>query len=264
MAVLLTRKAVVRAAMESSYDVAASLGLNDGLLVDKPQFKIKPNVLERNFVRNDLSPMPHIIGRKIASVEFETELRGNGVRNSGVTTDAPIIARLFRACGYALTGHAQSSLSTVFAVGDEDTPVTWAGDASMATNTDMIAYYVTVDTPGASGVAHITITSDTQGEGSASAAVTSGTPIPLGAKGATVTPTWTGSLKAGQQWVVWLRPPGLSLDPISDNFESVTIDLHKDGVKHLVPGCYGTFQITAQAGNFATVKWDFTGCKCRF
>jgi hypothetical protein len=259
MAVLLTRKAVVRAAMESSYDVAASLGLNDGLLVDKPQFKIKPNVLERNFVRNDLSPMPHIIGRKIASVEFETELRGNGVQNSGVTTDAPIIARLFRACGYALTGHAQSSLSTVFAVGDEDTPVTWAGDASMATNTDMIAYYVTVDTPGASGVAHITITSDTQGEGSASAAVTSGTPIPLGAKGATVTPTWTGSLKAGQQWVVWLRPPGLSLDPISDNFESVTIDLHKDGVKHLVPGCYGTFQITAQAGNFATVKWDFTG-----
>ena len=48
-------------------------------------FTVKPNVLERNFVRNDLSPMPFIIGRKIASMEFETELRGNGLQNSGLS-----------------------------------------------------------------------------------------------------------------------------------------------------------------------------------
>ena len=61
------------------------------------------------------------------------------------------------------------------------------------------------------------------------------------------------------QWVVWLMPAGISLDPRSDNFESVTLALHKDGVLHTMPGAYGTFEITAQAGNFATVKWTFTG-----
>jgi len=54
-------------------------------------------------------------------------------------------------------------------------------------------------------------------------------------------------------------PAGLSLDPISDNFESVTLYMHKDGVLHEMPGSFGTFEITAQAGDFATVKWTFTG-----
>ena len=64
---------------------------------------------------------------------------------------------------------------------------------------------------------------------------------------------------AGQSWSVWLMPPGISLDPISDTFKSLTLVLHKDGVKHVMPGAYGTFEITAQAGNYATVKWTFTG-----
>ena len=28
---------------------------------------------------------------------------------------------------------------------------------------------------------------------------------------------------------------------------------------HTMPGCFGTFEVTAQAGNFATIKWTFTG-----
>ena len=35
--------------------------------------------------------------------------------------------------------------------------------------------------------------------------------------------------------------------------------MHKDGVLHEMPGSFGTFEITAQAGDFATVKWTFTG-----
>ena len=35
--------------------------------------------------------------------------------------------------------------------------------------------------------------------------------------------------------------------------------MHKDGVKHLMPGCFGTFEIDATAGAFATVNWTFTG-----
>jgi hypothetical protein len=259
MSVLLSRRAVLQAAIETTYDTAVAVGVNDGFLINNPMFTIKPNVLERNFVRNDLSPMPFIIGRKLASMEFETELRGNGRQNSGLLADAALITRLFQACGYAPTSHATPSIKGPYQVGDASVSVAWAVSAASATNTDVIAYYVTVDTGGASGTAKVTITSDTVGENSASAIVTSGTMINLGTKGATITPTWAGSLTVGMQWVVWLMPQGQSLDPISDLFSSATLVMHKDGVKHTMPGSFGTFEITAQAGNFATVKWNFTG-----
>ena len=242
MTVLLTRKAVLQAAMETTYDVPASVGVNDGVLVSNPMFTVKPNVLERNFVRNDLSPMPHIIGRKLASMEFETELRGNGKQSSGIAADAAIITRLFRACGYGQSANAAPVAKGPFVIGDPPVEVTWDSDASAATNTDVVAYYIAVDTPGPSGTAKVTITSDTEGEGHASETVTSGTELEIGTFGLTLTPTWTGELKAGMSWVVWLMPPGIGLSPISDNFESITLVMHKDGVKHVMPGAFGTFE----------------------
>lgn len=259
MSVLLTRKAVLRGAMETTYNTAASLGAGDGILVSKPTFMVRPNVLERDYTRNDLSPMSHIIGRKLASMEFETELRGNGKQNSGLSADAPIIARLFRACGYAITALAAASLFGPFPVGTPSKDVSWATSVASATNTNVIAYYLKCTLGGASGTAKVTITSDTSGEGSAEAVVTSGSAINLGTSGATATPTWTGNLTAGDEWIVWARPPGLALMPVSDAFESITLEMHKDGVRHLMPGAFGTFEITAQAGNYAMVKWTFTG-----
>ena len=381
MTVLLTRKSVVQAALETTYKTPAAVGVNDGLLVNNPTFSIRPNVLERNFVRNDLSPMPIIIGRKIATMEFETELRGNGLENSGNLSDAPMIARLFQACGYALSGFKGATTIGPFAVGDEADSVAWAatsgskatqtftstanfqngdtvtidgfvytmktaitaqnhvliganaaaslanlvaaamggagvgltyyagsatvadvtvtntsttlvvtanqpgtygnsigvgytptgasagawgaatlaGGVNTASNTDVICYYLTCTQGGVSGTARIAVTSDVQGESTAAAVVTSGSPFSLGTKGLSLTPTFAGSLIVGQKWVVWLMPSGLMLQPLSDNFQSLTLNMHKDGVLHTMPGSYGTFEITAEAGNFATVKWTFTG-----
>ena len=56
------------------------------------------------------------------------------------------------------------------------------------TNTDVIQYILDVTTPGVSGTAEITVTSDTVGEGTAAAVVTTATPFTLGTKGLTVTP----------------------------------------------------------------------------
>jgi hypothetical protein len=380
MTVLLTRKAVLQAALETTFNVAQSVGVNDGFLISNPTFTIQPNVLERNFVRNDLSPMPIIIGRKLAKMEFETELRGNGLANAGLVADAPLIVRLFQACGYAVAGYpdpvtigpydsgtnpvevtwsvgsgtpaaqvltfsgepsdgdtvtiggkvytfktvlantdgyvaiggseaqaitnlkqavnlgtgagAQYATATTaqpnglvatstgttltvtaprpgasynsIAVSKTSTACSWgagtlAGGASIASNTDVVEYLLTCTTPGASGTAQITVTSDTAGEGDAAATVTSGTPFSLGTKGLTITPTWTGALTEGMTWTVWLMPSGVMLSPISDNFQSATLVMHKDGVEHTMPGAFGTFEITAMAGNFATVKWTFTG-----
>lgn len=258
MTVLLTRRAVLQAAMETTYNDAASVGDTDGVLVSAPAYSADPTILERDFTRDTLSVQPHIVGRMLAKMEFTTELRGNGKEQAGTTGVAPIITRLFRACGYALTAHSASWCGTVFAQGDHATPVSWVSAGTLS-NTDLICYHLTIDTGGASGTAKVTITSDTAGEGSASATITSGTLIDVGTKGLHLTPTWTGNLSVGDSWTVWLFPPGLSLDPVSDNFESITLVMHNDGVEHDMPGSFGTFEVTAEAGQYASIKWTFTG-----
>jgi hypothetical protein len=130
---------------------------------------------------------------------------------------------------------------------------------------------ITHDTPGtggnawtlvAGGTSNGTVSGATLTGGVAAAAgvvLTSGAELNVGTHGLVVTPTFTGNLVAGQKWVVWLLPAGLSLDPISDDFESGTLAMNKDGVLHTMPGAYGTFDIEATAGEFARVNWEFTG-----
>ena len=97
---LLTRRAVLQVAMESTYRTEASIGANDALYVEEPDYSVDVNLLERNFARDDISPLANIVGRRTASLKFTTELKGNGAQHSGVAGDAPLIARLFRASGY--------------------------------------------------------------------------------------------------------------------------------------------------------------------
>ncbi|QIG76986.1 hypothetical protein EVC30_158 [Rhizobium phage RHph_Y1_11] len=258
MAVLLSTTATLQAAMESVYGTPASVGNTDAVLVEEPQFTVDVQTLDRNFLTANLSPKAIINGRKIAGMTFTLELRGNNKEQSGLSADAPIISRLFRACGFALTASAAKSV-LVKAVGDHPVAVAFSSSVVGATNTEVIVYIIKVTTGGASGTAQVTISSDTTGEGSAAAAITTATPITLGTKGATVTPTWTGNLTVGQQWTVYLFPPGILLSPVSENFESVTLVMNKAGVKHVMPGAFGTFDIEAEAGQYAKVNFDFQG-----
>lgn len=256
---LLTRRAVVQAKIEATYAVAETPDTGDGILCEVPEYTITPNILERDFTRNDMSPLGVVVARKLAKLEFTTELRGNSKENSGLLTDAPVIARLFQACGYALSGATTSVGLGPYMTNVQNNVVTWTTDATTATNTDVVQYILTVDTGGASGTAKITVTSDTAGEGNASATVTTGTPVVTGTKGISLTPVFTGSLVVGQRWVVWLLPLGLLLTPRSDSFQSLTLLTNKDGVQHQMPGSFGTFEITMQAGQYAKVKFTFTG-----
>lgn len=259
MAVLLTRRAVVRAAVETVYNTPVVMGANDGVLVASPQFTADPNVLERNFTRDTLSKQSHIIGRMMAKMEFETELRGNSKQQLGTLLSAPILSRLLRACGYAITANATPKGGAVFEVNTHLNEVAWTVDSSTLTNTDVINYRLKVITGGASGAATVQVLSETVGEANAAVAITSGSVFSVGSKGLKLTPTFTGNLVAGAEWVIWVYPIGLSLDPISNGFESITLEMFKDGVKHTMPGSFGTFVITAAAGTFATIKWTFMG-----
>ena len=256
---LLTRRAVLQVAMESTYRTEATVGANDALYVEEPDYAVDVNLLERNFARDDISPLANIVGRRTASLKFTTELKGNGKQHSGVAGDAPLIARLFRASGYSLTAFNDVDTTSVFPVGNHPNEITWTVDASTAATTDLVGYFLEVTTGGASGTAKITVSSDTAGENNAEATVTSGTAFNVGSKGLEIVPSWTGNLVVGQKWAVWLQPLGLRLDPISDNFESLTMVLNMDGVQHKMLGSFGTFTITAEAGDYAKIEWEFQG-----
>ena len=259
MSTLLTRRALLGATLETVYNTFVAPTLTtDAILVETPDFTADMTVLTRDFTRSDLSPMPHIMGRKLAKMSFTTELRGNGSEQAGTSGSVARIARLFQACGYTLTSNAAASASVVYDIGSETNEIAWTTGGPM-TNTDVIQYILDVTTPGVSGTAEIAVTSDTVGEGTAAAVVTTATPFTLGTKGLTVTPVFTGALVEGQRWVVWLRPAGQVLQPESTNFKSLSLALYLDGTEHTISGAYGTFSITADAGNYAKVKWDFTG-----
>lgn len=259
MGVLLTRRAVLRAQLEPNYNDPQAMDQFDGVLVSEPVFTAETNVLERDFTRDSISRSPHIIGRKTAQMTFTTELRGNGRQNSGLAADAPIIARLFQACGYELVEKTAPHAKGPFDIDDHPNTVLWTADVTDADNTDTICYFLEVTTGGVSGVAEITVTSETAGESNAAAVVTTATEFAVGASGLTVTPTFTGTLVEGQKWVIWLFPTSSILQPVSDDFQSITLEMNKDGVRHFMPGAFGTFEITATAGEYATVSWTFMG-----
>jgi|GEM_PF-2398822 len=255
---LLTRRAVLQCAIESDYRVPAPVGVDDALYVEDSDYSVDPNLLERNFARDDLSPLPNIVGRRQASIKFTTELKGNGKQHSGIVIDAPIISRLFRACGYSLTTLSTADVSQVFPVGSHPSNVTWA--ANVGSHQSTIGYFIEVTTAGASGTAQVTVSSDTAGENTSTpVTITSGTDLNIGTTGLKLAPTFTGDLVLGQKWVVWCLPKGLRLDPVSDGFESLTLVLNMDGVEHRMYGSYGTFSVNAEAGDYAKIEWEFQG-----
>lgn len=105
----------------------------------------------------------------------------------------------------------------------------------------------------------ITVTFD----GNAAAVVTTAatTAIPLGDSGAEITPTWTGDLVEGTQWVVSLYEPGYMYRPTSESaqVESMTIYVYKDGVLHKVTSCTGTVTFTGESGAVATAQFEMQG-----
>lgn len=92
--------------------------------------------------------------------------------------------------------------------------------------------------------------------------LTSGsTAIPLGDSGASITPTWSGNLTVGQQFVVVLHEAGYLYKPLSDTtlLESLTIYFYKDGNLHIVTGCQGTVTFNGESGGYANASFEFTG-----
>ncbi len=101
MAEILFQRALVTAEIEATFGVdPVPVPNDDALLVADPDFTVDITVIERNFARQSLSPLPIAAGRKIAQMTFVAEMRGTGDA-TGVT--APRLGKLLRGCAFAET-----------------------------------------------------------------------------------------------------------------------------------------------------------------
>ena len=91
------------------------------------------------------------------------------------------------------------------------------------------------------------------------ATLTSGSAVNLGSSGASVTPSWTGSLVAGDYYDIQLVRPGVHYDPVSSGFESGTLYVYYDGLLHKMTGCAGTVSFSGDAGDFTKATFTITG-----
>jgi hypothetical protein len=248
---------------EATYGTAPAFNAaTDALLVDDVSYDVKFDVLERKYLSPSLSRRPHVIGKKSASMKFTVELALNGQVNSGSLSNLPVIGELFQSCSMLATGYATGWNTSVYQVAfpTGSQLVAWATEGAVSAP-EMVGYTIMVTTGGVSGTAMVSITphDPTLDTAEVNQTVTSGTPLTVGSLGLQATPTFAGSLVVGQSWFVSAMPPGIALTPISIGATSVALQFFVDGSLHLMTGCFGTFSIKADAGQFATVDFDFMG-----
>ncbi len=104
---MLTRKTVVLAKEEVTYNTdPVPTGVADAMLVSNPDLRVEGEMLTRDYVRESLSPLGHVIGKKKVTLSFETELKGSGAAGT-----APETGVLFKACGMSETIVASTSVT---------------------------------------------------------------------------------------------------------------------------------------------------------
>ena len=127
MAEILFQRALVTADIEATFGVdPVPDPLTDSILAADPDFTADITVIERNFARQSLSPLPIASGRKLAQMSFTTEVRGTGDA-SGAT--APRLGVLLRACAFSETAIASNGPTSGRNAGVGDAGNTSTADA---------------------------------------------------------------------------------------------------------------------------------------
>lgn len=261
---MLTMRAVLLAKVEGTAGVdSVPTAALDAILVSDPNFNADPKIIERKFVRQDLSQFPHLVGRKLASITFKHELRSNGKTNTGIITDAAKLGRLLVGCGMseavAFTAAAQvGPVTPDFANPVSGVEPTWVGGGSSPTLTDAVVYTLTV----LAGGITVSITNSNTAVGGAAqptVSIVTATPIALGGSGLTITPTFASALTVGQVWRVACTTKGIVYSLISTGFTTLTLYAYFDGLLHKLTGAIGSFKITASAGDLAEIEFTFLG-----
>ena len=72
-------------------------------------------------------------------------------------------------------------------------------------------------------------------------------------------PRYGDALKACGLSETVVSSTSVTYAPVQTGFTSVTIHYNVDGVRHIVTGCRGTFELSAEVGAIPTINFTFTG-----
>ncbi|MGR3177237.1 MAG: phage tail tube protein, partial [Candidatus Anammoxibacter sp.] len=102
---LLTKRTLIQAKIESTYgtDSVPVTGTDDIEVMQDPTYTPNVTLIERNVVRESLSPAAPRVGKKLFDISFQMELKSSGTSNAGTSGDEPQLDALLRACGMAVT-----------------------------------------------------------------------------------------------------------------------------------------------------------------
>lgn len=266
MSILFNRSLVLaKEEMTFRTDPVPTAGAN-ALLVAEPNFTADVTVLDRNNAKQHLSTDPGAAGRKVATVTFSHEVRNSGGID-GMAGNEPALGVLLKGCGMSET-LIPAGLLTV------DAELTIVNDSTPFTYTVTTGYTgalprvveIEVTTGGVSAASTISVTAPAIGDQVAISellqVMTDAATIDLGgaADGTPqITITATGTTITGDRFIVNMTPPGTQYLPISELFDSITLYVYFDGLRHIMTGARGTFTVEGEAGNFAIANFTFTG-----
>jgi hypothetical protein len=216
--------------------------------------------IQRLAVTKGINATRKLIGLEMLDMEIPVELKG-----AGAATTAAEWSVLMRACGYKETAVAANAVvAPERGYANTGTPSTLTVTSAGAyTPSTPKRYIVTVTTPGASGVAKVSVVCpEDPTENSADNTVTTATPIDLGTGGATITFTFaSGNLASGDKWIVFCQVPGKRYQPVAttDTQETCTIYLYLGGLLWKAHACRGDFKANLEAGQLASLTFSMKG-----
>lgn len=232
---MLTQRAIMLAKIETTagQDAAPTVA-QDAIQVIDPIFSVDPTVLERRFSKRDFSNYASLVGRKLAGMRFSLE-----VTPRGTADQAPAWARLFEACGMARS--TQTSVSRTIAAAGTGA----VRSANITTFTATAAHGFAVGQS-------VTVTGVTDSTFNGTFLILS---VPSTTTFTVSNPGTNASSGGGSAALVG----GIKFLPVTDAQKTITLRMHHEGKLHTITGAMGTFALTGEAGQIATIEFTFTG-----
>lgn len=222
----LLRRTVILAKAESSYGVDEVPTAADGLLVNmSPEITGSGDKIERDPVRDSLSPLGHIIGAKEYSLQIEVEAKGGGI---DTVLQAPEFDALLLACAMQKTTLVALPVDdeSGFTIGETITGGTSAAEGNLE-----------VVLP---GLLLVEVTSGTFSEAAE---------------------VFTGGTSANTANGNGAPYESIQYRPLSDpsSMQSASIYFNRDGILHKAIGCRGNFSMNVSVGGIPTFRFDLRG-----
>jgi len=102
---MLTKREIITVKIESAYRTDPTPAGTDAVLVENPVLSSEGlRMVERKPTRSNLNPLQSVFGGRLATLSFDTEVKGSGTAGTPPEIDA-----LLRSCGFAVTNVPSTS-----------------------------------------------------------------------------------------------------------------------------------------------------------